>query len=298
MENDGFLPDAVLARPDPAEKAAFTEEAYALLARRILRYTMGDSDSVPVETGEELFRGILYLADLHLRTHPEQSRAHLSVEALFTGGMEDAKRLTARAKLLWRQAKAAPQPVDNMACRDTIDGMSDFFRRYDVAFFAHQIPCSIDYPLARPVPEATLGVEYILAYLRQFLTETAFLRRYPAGDVAGLLSAYCGDYEGLLVNLYTPVAEAAIGRALAGLPVRMLGVDGTARKRIEDRFAACKDEEAAALLQAAAESVYRELSLSGESQRTLLSHVAGELLPRIRAGLSGLGLNGVFFQGT
>jgi hypothetical protein len=65
-------------------------------------------------------------------------------------------------------------------------------------------------------------VEYINDYLRRLNLESAFLRRFDAGLLTLLYERYYGDYEGLLVNLYAPAAQAALGSALAGKSPRKL----------------------------------------------------------------------------
>lgn len=49
--------------------------------------------------------------------------------------------------------------------------MAQFFKRYDLWFFAHDIPCAIDYILDAPISEDLQGIDYIIAYLKALIAE-------------------------------------------------------------------------------------------------------------------------------
>jgi hypothetical protein len=278
----------------PQTRDAFGEEFALLLAERTERFTMLDSTSVRVETAEALARGILYCVDLHLRTDSEATQSAASLKTLYESGVMDAKRLARHGKLLLKQAEANRPPVANIGLNDTLSALPFFFRRYDADFFAHEIPCDIDYPLCIPVSEELFGAEYINEYLRRLLMENMFLRKLNPGMLARVYTSQYGDYDGLLVNLYTPVAEAAVGRALAGKSVRNLVTDSFDWELIRNRFSGLSDEAAKTALRSAAAVVCSELKITGASEREYLAQAAIALLPRIRSAEGSSGLEGLF----
>ena len=68
--------------------------------------------------------------------------------------------------------------IRNVALRDTLENIGEFFKRYDYRSMAHEIPCSIDYPLCHQVEESTPGIDYIEEYLSRLLIEIEFLGRF------------------------------------------------------------------------------------------------------------------------
>ncbi len=247
---------------DKDRREAFAAEFLTLLAERTGRYTMGDSTSVRAETAERLARGILCCVGLHLRSRGAKETAERSVKALYEAGVQDARRQARRAKLLLRQAEANRPPVENVGFSDTLAALPAFFERYDAAFFAHEIPCDIDYPLCSPVPDELFGAEYVAEYLRRWNMECAFLRRFEAPLLSLLYTRRFGD-AGLLVNLYAPVAEAALGRALSGKRAQGLFADETDRALIYGRVGRASKDAARSALLAAAERVCGELGVAG-----------------------------------
>ncbi len=279
---------------DATRREAFAEEFVALLASRTNRYTMGDSSSVRMETAERLARGALYCVDLHIRLSPGGEPGAQSVRSLFEAGVKDVQRLARHGKLLLKQAEANRPPVENIGFGDTLASLPIFFRAYDTAFFAQEIPCDIDYPLCHPVSEALLGVEYVNEYIRRLLVESAFLRLFPAPLLALVYEQSYGGDGGLLVNLYAPVAEAALGRTFAGKAASNLLTDATDRALIWQRMNGVPESEATAALEQAAKSVCKELNISGALERDYLLQTSLALLPRLRACEAEPGYRGIF----
>ena len=279
---------------DVQNRESFGAEFAALLAERTGRFTMRDSTSVRAETAEALARGILYCIDLHLRTAPDGPESAAPLKTLYEAGVADAKRLARRGKLMLRQAEANRPPIANIGLNDTLSALPLFFRRYDADFFAHEAPCDIDYPLSVPVSESLAGAEYINEYLRRLIIENTFLRRFHPALLECVYQSQYGDYDGLLVNLYAPVAEAAVGRLLAGKTAKNLRTDSADRGLIWRRFSGLPDATANAALKSAAASVCEELGVAGKLERDYLEMVALALLPRIRSARGPDELGGAF----
>lgn len=271
---------------------AFAAEFLALLAERTGRYTMGDSTSVRLETAERLAGGILYCIELAQRTR--SSGAAGSLKALYETGVREAERIKRHGKLLLRQAESIRPPVENIGFRDTLDALPEFFRAYDTTFFAQEIPGDIDYPLCHPVSESLKGADYVCEYLRRLNLETAFLRRFSAPLLTLVYERiYLGD-GGLLVNLYMPVAEAALGRVLAGKTARNLLTDASDRALIRLKMNNLSEPAAKRILQQAANRVGVELGMTGGLERAYLVQTAEALLPRLLALDAEPGYRGIF----
>ncbi len=285
---------------DGADAEAFRADTLLLLRERTARFTMGDSTSVPIETAESLLSGILYCMDLHQRTLRNTlqidalSGENIRPKSLFEAGMEDALRIKKRCGLLLRQAEQYPPPVENEGYCETLVAIGTYLKGYDASFFADSVPADIVYPLAIPVPETLLGPEYALDYLRRLLCENALLRKYSASTLAPLLTRCYGDYVGLLVNLYAPVAEASVGRTLSGLSLETLFLHEAARRAAFRQLRSLSEEDARSMLACAASEVCVALSLGTANEAAYLTACANELLPRIRACADTALLEGVF----
>lgn len=267
-------------------------EFLTLLAERTSRYTMGDSTSVRLETAERLAGGILYCVELAQKTHPVL--AERTLKAQYEAGILEAERQKRHGRMLLKQTESIRPPVENIGFRDTLLALPAFFRAYDTAFFAQEIPCDIDYPLCHPVSESLQGAAYVCEYLRRLNVETAFLRRFPAPMLSLVYERIYLNDGGLLVNLYAPVAEAALGRALTEKAAFNLLTDASDRARIWVRMKNTPEETALPLLKQAAERVCGELGMTGALEQEYLMRTARALLPRLLALEAEPGYRGIF----
>lgn len=255
---------------------------WAILQRQVALYTGCDSTSLPVETAHSLLQSVLFCI--------EQGDAALGAEAAtqtpggrLLAGQRALTRKTAAAQRLLAKAEQTATPIENRGYHDTLGALRQFFIWYDIRFFAHDIPCMIDYPLCLPVPDTLYGVCYIEAYLRQLLFENRVLAFFSTGALRGRLSAHCGDYRGLLVNLCEPVLASALGLALLGRPVQTLSVSPAERHALYTRLKGGHPQTMEAQwLQAAAHLCTRLRLWSSDTRRrvTLFAH---SMLPRLQA---------------
>jgi len=278
----------------PEELAAFEERLLRLLERRTAIYTMGDSTSVPKHVAVDLLRSVSFVLGID-PGRPEIPERLLTVdlEDEFRGNLAEIERKVELTGKLWSEVLATMPPIANTALHDTLASIGDFPRHYDFRSMAHEIPCSIDYPLCHPVPESLVGVDYINDYLRRLLLEADFLRRFDRDTCVRVLERSSPDYVDLIVNLYEPVATNAIGRALIGEDPRPLLVFDEGRAEITRRLAPMGSAQRSRALRDAARVACDTLGVD-EHAREYLCQLAPELLPRIEVGLAHGDLRGVF----
>lgn len=191
--------------------------------------------------------------------------------------------------------------VDNISYRETILSIESFFRKYDIQFFAHDIPCNIDYQLCHDVPEELQGIKYINEYLRRFILENRFCSRFDSDIIIKLLEACCPDYRELLINIYEPVATNALGIALrydnaTYSAVTSLAVTEEDRRCLLDLFHQWDKRELVKNLRHAAAKVCNALHVSNASDLKYLEAAAESLCPRILAALPTQRLDGIFMS--
>lgn len=274
-------------------------ELWTLLAKQTRRYTMGDSSSVPVETAQRLLHSVCFYIGMELQGSGGLHRAArrltaAGITALFEKGHGRAKILLQKGRKLLEELQNTAYPTNNRAFRDTVfHALPAFFACYDPALFAHEIPCSIDYPLFDPV-EGLEGIQYINEYIRRLLMENCFLACFDCKDVQRLLQGYCPEPDEQLINLFEPVFTNAVGLALLHKDCRMLNIRDVDRDALLMLLHNCPDEEWVSLIAQAVGSVCKATGTGDFSISEYLSRAGQELNVRITLQLKQNDLKGLF----
>lgn len=296
-ENELILSSAGLSGPITEEDERIIQtKLWQLLARRTELYTMGESSSVRIEIAQELLQSISFCLDLYLRQSGNTKKLFVNadLEELFKLGQAVCEEKIELGKLLYNKACLTAPEIENISYKDTLKDIGGFFKHYDYRFLAHQIPCDIDYQLCNPVKESLLGIEYINDYLGRIIIENDFVRRFENDRIENLLSSYCSDYRGLLINLYSPLAANAVGLALLNENVSTLNVTASDEEGLVKLFEPLSATPAKNALNEAALRVCAELNISDASSVRYLRKTAEELYPRIEAALPHGKLDGIF----
>jgi hypothetical protein len=281
----------------PEDAAALEAKLWKLMGEQTERYTMGDSSSVRVELAEGLLRSVCYT----LRVCMEEGDCTLSdilgkedlLPFLRRGWCLIEKKVEIGKKMLLLAVQTSPKS-GSISYRDTINGLGNFFKRYDLRFFAHEIPADIDYPLCRPVPDGLSGICYINEYLRCLIIENRFMGCFDTDTAKSLLKRFCPDYRKLLINLYEPLAANAIGSALIDSDVRGLYITMEDVRMLNKLLSGKTNEQMEALLENAAKRVCALLDIQDNFSQNYLCQTAVDLRPRIGAALASGNLDGVF----
>lgn len=294
----------------PREKEAVAVALWTLLAGRVESYQRGTSDSIRVEAAKELLKSACFVVSQCLKAQsPEEIRALLlrgAYDDLFRAGLKALEvRMTEGRALLQRAVETAVR-VPNRAYRESFRELSGFFKRYHIHHFAHEIPCMLTYPLAWPVEESLLGIDYIMEYLRRLLLENEFTGRFDAAAITALLRSISPAYSDDLLSIYEAVAASAVALTLLEGDVLSLDVSDRDRARLAALFSRWSDAEAAEKLRRAARELYAGLGLPetkdpdcegdklvSEPAADYLADTAAALWPRIRKHLPD-GLRAVF----
>lgn len=275
--------DTLVLSPEAlaALQAALTQQ----LASLVRRFTHGESTSVPVEAAESLLHSLLFTLGLTSRAKPVSPALLLNadLEACWAVGVAQLRREARTVDLLARAALETCPAVPNLALSDTLHSLQGFSQRYDPRFAAHELPASMDYQLALPVPDALQGVAYVHAWLRRLLAEHALLRRL---DAARLLTAL-NDPEGTQrMALYAPIAANVTVLALLGLNPFDVLLSPDALPRLRDLLTPLSPAARQARLLEAAQAAARQLRLSSPESRAYLCDTILTLLPALNAALS------------
>lgn len=286
-----------LAAPlSSAEQQAFQKSLLSFLTAHTARYTSGDSTSVPVETAEALFSSVCFC----LRLFPEDYKRqrfllHHGIEQAFRKGLLAVEKRRDDGRQLWKAVCCQPLSVENIFLTDTLQNIGLFWKRYDPRYFACEIPCSIDYPLAIPVSESLQGIDYVTLYLQRLAIENDFLCRFTRSTLVSVLNRASPEYRKLPLNLFEPVAVNALGRGLLKGSADTLFISPEERDFLRGRFSEASRAELGTALQSSADLLATALK-SSAGQRAYLRSFSTQLLPRLTAAFKNGGLDGIFLS--
>ena len=170
--------------------------------------------------------------------------------------------------------------VNNYAYQDTITGISEFFHDYNIEFEAHEIPCSIDYPLLDTITDL-LGVEYIHEYLCSFTIENDFLKKFSDYNINRLLQGFDKEAEHMLVNLFELVLTNVLGCELLELDFMQLNIPAVDLTWLQKHLTQLNKEEIQSKLNSAMDQIGEKLKLEPE-----IRAYAKTAIPRIGIRLS------------
>ncbi|WP_297632615.1 DUF6179 domain-containing protein [uncultured Clostridium sp.] len=263
---------------------------WELLGKRIERYTMGDSSSVPVEIGEELFKSICF----SLKREIKDFRKILVIDDLeeeLKKSWKGFERDIEEGKKLLQNVIQEDLGVENQSYEDTLIEIALGFKKYDYKFLAQEIECSIDYQLANPISEELLGIEYIKKYLGSLLIENKFCNKFQKEKVELLLENYCEDYVGLLINIFEPILTNAIGLAILNEDIFILEVTEFQRRRLLKIFENNNIEE---IMINGTEKICRYLKM--EEEKEYIRKVTLNIVSRVQEGVRNNNLDKVFLS--
>lgn len=279
------------------ESLPFQTSIWEILKKQVRLYTMGESSSLPKETVKELFSSICFLTDLGAAPKGKEQPLKLknmNAEELFERGKKRAEWEVRRGKRLWKTACMSAPKISNRSLFDTLQGIGAFWKQYDVRFFAHQIPCYIDYQLMNPVPESLSGICYLNEYLHYLLIENRFLLHFDVERIEKLLQVVEPDYQELLINLTEPVMIQALGLSILKKEPYALDLSPQEQKQLQLYLQALSEKEMRQVLSDAVLWLCRLLKIEGHDDYAYFLKTAEDAFPRLNAACSAKELQNLF----
>lgn len=280
------------------EQVRIQRDFLKLLEKQISLYTLGESSSLPEYDAYRLLASTCFV----LGVDPGDpgsvvmcANADGGIQEVFNRNLLLIEKKAARFDALWKEVCLSVPLLESVSLRDTLEGLRGFGDRYAPRFFAHELPCEIDYPLCFPVSESLQGVDYVTIYLQRLLVECRFLQLFDIRDCRRILTACHEDYGELIMNLFEPIASCALGCALAGCDAHALTLEDDGFRRLRDRVGMeGEGNRLADMMDAAADRVVEQLAIENVPTRHYLDRLARSLVPRIRVARQHGGLAGVF----
>lgn len=276
-----------------AERLTFMERIYDLLSHQTTKYLSGDSTSIPANTAEELLRSLVYTLRLTMLENGTSERELLTtdLDELLQHGQRNLQNKLTAVHALWERACLTLPEIPNDYLQDTLKAINGFFKHYDLWYFAHQIPCVIDYPLCIQISEELQGVSYVEQWLHCLLIENWLLSRFQPQTVSSLLSETVIDYWKYPLNLCEQPIVNAVGLAILGRSALPLKISDEDCHEISKLLFGCDDIKAE--LNRGVTSISAELCAPKEVE-TYIRTVLYNTLPRIRSARQYGSVRGIF----
>ena len=267
-----------------------------LLAWQTRKYTKGESSSVTVETAQELLSSLRYtLAVVTEETGmPYKRLLTEELPPLIRQGQAMLQDRLEKTQRLWAAVCKTAPGLPNGYYADTLSGIGDYFKHYDLFFFAHLKPPCIDYPLLIAADESLQGLDFTAQYLRRMLTENLVLSCFDSSAVRELLSAVNSDIEEAYLNLCEQPLINAMGLSLLGRSARRLFTGDAEREEITALLQDKTSEQRRRLLRGAVIELCGSLHIMDEWSRGYFTMFADSLLPRLDAALTAGDVSNVF----
>ena len=269
---------------------------WTLLGKQTERYTMGDSTSVTVEVAQELLASLWYTITLAMDENHTPYGRLLSDElmpfvkqgqTILQDKLEAAKRL---CEMVCRTASE----IKNCYFTDTLRGIGDYLRHYDLCYFAHRKPLCIDYPLLNAPSEAMHGLTYTEQYLKCMLAENLLIHGFEKNAVICVLQTVAPDYQEHYLNLCEQSITNALGLAMIRKNVRTLHLGHEEQSEIQEMMQNRSCEKQREFLHVAARTICDQMEITEKWIIDYVTSFSDTLLPRIEAALERVDLSHIF----
>lgn len=202
------------------ERQRMKQQASALLAYKMERYTMGESTSVKEERANSLMEGIGYTLGAALQRYQDAAAAQLLLQAewqtIYLIGRAVLDKKLRQTKVMWRTLRACMVKTPSLYYKSTLqEGLASFFAAYDVDFAPQEDIITYDYPACLLLPEVN-GVQKTEFYIQAMLLENHFLMRFAPQAIHRALLRADAEYIHTPFNLFEAVLRAALGCVLSG----------------------------------------------------------------------------------
>lgn len=189
------------------------EELLPVVGKLTEKYTGLSSTSVTYETAHQLMEAVLYC----LREAETEAKRKAMTEGrgsvvpvsgsdsdlwlMYQQGYQVVLEKTVKAKKVYEQVISDFRSFGNCCYEDTVmNGMPEFFVRYDARFRPQDHLLTLDYPILQPMGKRK-GIDAIYFYLSCILLEQRFLKKFPEPYARKVLEHYHEDYEEMIFNV-------------------------------------------------------------------------------------------------
>ena len=270
-----------------------------LLGELIVRYTGGGSHSVRSETAGSIMESIAYCVLSFMDTLDGSEDAsgrrarylkNYGLRAAYNQGVKLLSRRLRKARQL--QGRMVNEKLDvplSVYHETLVTELDRFFQHYDITYGAHDIPCSMDYPLALDAARGK-GLRYIETFLGALELETDFCRRFGEATLQDFLVRYERRYQlgiaDVPFNLFGCIYEQALIVSMCGLDPLELAIAEEVLDSFCMRWRALTDTEGLDLLLQGSHDLADRLGIENPALVAYMKRYAASMAPRFLHALA------------
>ncbi|MFZ7119852.1 MAG: DUF6179 domain-containing protein [Eubacteriaceae bacterium] len=270
-----------------------------LLSKQIKRYTSGDSTSIRTETAQNILQSISYTISIYLKNLNNldiciDNIKQESLENLYKKGKLIIIKQIDKSKKLYYLIQKNSIATNNIAYNDTIEkGISFFFENYDLDFFAHDTPASIDYPLSNDKIDL-VGIEYIYSFLQNLFWENKFCINFKESYIHKILLGFNNNYPDLLINIFDLVFTNALGCILLEKDVFELNIEPWERKFLKQKLSSFSKKTLIIKLDDALNQIYNNCNITNKFMQEYISTSFKKISNVLKNNLNNTQLESIF----
>ncbi|MCC0782190.1 hypothetical protein IR152_03500 [Clostridioides sp. ES-S-0108-01] len=229
---------------DEREVYNIQQEISLILIDLIKKYTNGQSTSVKTEVAEKLLISIWYAIDAYINKLGDIEKRVVeltakNVKKVYLEGIKILEEDLVRLKDFYELMMSRKLNTNSIAYNDTLIELSSFFKNYVIKFEAHDIPVSIDYPLALDDMDVQ-GIYYVKNYIESIDIENRFCNLFKKKDREKLFYDYGVTYkidcDVILVNLFELIINNCIFSTILGNEATNLEISEYEYEFLEKQF--------------------------------------------------------------
>lgn len=269
---------------------------WELLGKQTERYTSKDSTSVTIETAQELLASLWYTITMALDETSTPYNRLLSDELMpfVRQGQTILQDKLETTKRLWEAVCRTAPEIQNFYYTDTLRGIGDYLKRYDLFYFAHRKPPLIDYPLLNATCETIQGLTYTEQYLKGMLAENALIHSFENDAVVYVLQTVAPDYREYYLNLCEQPLTNALGLALIDRDVRTLFLGHKEHAKLIEVIQNKSNDQLRDILHFAAITLSEQTRITDKWIIDYIITFSDTVLPRIEAAIESMDLSNIF----
>lgn len=207
------------------------EELLPIVAELTVKYTRNESTSVTYEKAEQLMGAVIYCiqeyelhsdydADVILKDVNQNGAAQreiiriesVSARKAYELGCQLIRQKIEMTRRTYNEMIIDFQAYGNENYQDTVtEGISGFFKLYDLKFAPQNTVITMDYPTLHPIG-GLQGIDAIAQYLQYICLEQKFMRALPQERVVQILEADQADYRSQFYNICGVILRELLGR--------------------------------------------------------------------------------------
>ena len=206
------------------------EDLLPIVAELAEQYTSKESTSVPYAIAEQLMGAVMYCIEELEQTQisgnaitvVDYQKTTMSAKEAYECGRQIVMEKVRQAQKLYHAILMEFHDYTNLAYHETIiEGMPQFFMKYDFRFCPQEHLLTLDYPILMHFPASMCGIDLIYEYLHVISLEQQFLNKLPEEYITFLTSSCTFDFSEAFVNIPAIMIKNMLGCRLAERKINM-----------------------------------------------------------------------------